>query len=100
VISVKRPPCKHLTYLFFDPHTEDQAVAICAGCPAREDCRAYAHDNRVEDGVWGGSTPKERHDAWKPMCQRKCGRLAQPGRSECPTCQRHKYQDKRNLVNA
>lgn len=92
--------CTGLTHLFFDPQTEDQAVTICSTCPRQAECRAYAYDNKVEDGVWGGSTPKQRHEAWRPMCQRGCGRLAQPGRSECSTCQAHKAQAKRNLVNA
>ena len=30
------------------------------GCPVRFDCLAEALDNRIEWGVWGGMTERER----------------------------------------
>lgn len=33
---------------------------ICGGCPVREDCLTWALDNRVEWGVWGGLSNRER----------------------------------------
>jgi WhiB family redox-sensing transcriptional regulator len=33
---------------------------MCAGCPVRPDCLAEALDNRIEWGVWGGMTERER----------------------------------------
>lgn len=45
--------------LFFDEEREAQAVAICATCPARVACLAYALDSE-EFGVWGGMTPAGR----------------------------------------
>lgn len=33
---------------------------ICLGCPVRTECLAEALDNRVEFGVWGGMTERER----------------------------------------
>jgi WhiB family redox-sensing transcriptional regulator len=31
-----------------------QAKAICAGCPVRRQCLAFALDTRQDHGVWGG----------------------------------------------
>lgn len=36
-----------------------EAVAVCAGCLVRDECLAFAMDNR-EQGVWGGTTEDER----------------------------------------
>lgn len=34
--------------------------AICRRCLARDECLAYALEHDVRDGVWGGTSPKER----------------------------------------
>ena len=39
---------------------EAEAKAICAGCPARDACLAYALDAGEAYGVWGGLTEDER----------------------------------------
>jgi WhiB family redox-sensing transcriptional regulator len=36
------------------------AKRICRGCPVRNECLADALDNRIEFGVWGGMTERER----------------------------------------
>jgi WhiB family transcriptional regulator, redox-sensing transcriptional regulator len=41
-----------------DPATE--ARHICAQCPVREDCLAYALDADERFGIWGGLDPRER----------------------------------------
>lgn len=33
---------------------------ICHGCPVSYDCLATALDNRIETGIWGGVTERER----------------------------------------
>ena len=33
---------------------------VCSGCPVRVECLAEALDNRIEWGVWGGMTERER----------------------------------------
>jgi hypothetical protein len=38
----------------------DQAAKLCVGCPVSTQCLQYALDNREEDGIWGGTTPKDR----------------------------------------
>ena len=39
---------------------EQQAKAICANCPVREPCLAYALRIREPHGVWGGMSEAER----------------------------------------
>ena len=34
---------------------------VCASCPVREPCLAYALANKSLKGFWGGSTERERH---------------------------------------
>jgi WhiB family redox-sensing transcriptional regulator len=37
-----------------------EAKRVCRTCPAQTQCLAWALDNRVTDGVWGGTTREER----------------------------------------
>ena len=46
--------------LFVQGASQNRAKAICAACPVRTECLADALDNRVEFGVWGGMTERER----------------------------------------
>jgi WhiB family redox-sensing transcriptional regulator len=39
---------------------QNRAKAVCTGCPVRTECLVEALDNRVEWGVWGGMTERER----------------------------------------
>jgi WhiB family redox-sensing transcriptional regulator len=36
------------------------ARRICAGCPVRESCLEYALANRIDHGVFGGCSERER----------------------------------------
>ncbi|MGH9135419.1 MAG: WhiB family transcriptional regulator [Acidimicrobiales bacterium] len=38
----------------------DIARRICATCPVKEPCLEYALENRVDHGVWGGCSERER----------------------------------------
>ena len=48
--------------VFYPVSEEDaeDAKAICHTCPVREPCLEYALANRERDGVWGGTTERER----------------------------------------
>jgi WhiB family redox-sensing transcriptional regulator len=39
-----------------------KAMEMCAVCPVLEQCFKYAFDNRIEHGVWGGTSAEERID--------------------------------------
>ena len=40
-----------------------RAKAVCAGCPVRRQCLAFALRTRQVGGIWGGLTDDERHPA-------------------------------------
>lgn len=50
--------------LFFpdDGHKHKAKLArrICATCPVAPDCLEYALDNFIRDGIWGGTSERER----------------------------------------
>jgi WhiB family transcriptional regulator, redox-sensing transcriptional regulator len=46
--------------LFPDGAEQKRARTVCGGCPVRGECLAEALDNRIEWGVWGGMTERER----------------------------------------
>jgi WhiB family transcriptional regulator, redox-sensing transcriptional regulator len=46
--------------LFVQGAAQNRAKTICFGCPVRTECLADALDNRIEFGVWGGMTERER----------------------------------------
>lgn len=39
-----------------------EAKAVCARCPVRARCLAYALDNGLDFGIFGGTTESERRD--------------------------------------
>ncbi|MGY5765543.1 WhiB family transcriptional regulator [Brachybacterium sp. DNPG3] len=46
---------------FFVQGTEQHQIkTACASCPVRTECLADALDNRIDFGVWGGMTERER----------------------------------------
>ncbi|MBI1759566.1 MAG: WhiB family transcriptional regulator [Actinobacteria bacterium] len=46
--------------LFVQGAAQNRAKLVCMGCPVRTECLADALDHRVEFGVWGGMTERER----------------------------------------
>ncbi len=46
--------------LFPDGADQKRARLICSSCTVRAQCLAEALDNRIEWGVWGGMTERER----------------------------------------
>jgi len=45
---------------FFADGPAEPAKAVCAGCPVRRTCLAYALTEEIGWGVWGGLTADER----------------------------------------
>lgn len=65
--------------LFVQGAAQNRAKLICRGCPVRHECLTDALDNRVEFGVWGGMTERERRALlrkhpevtyWGPLLER------------------------------
>lgn len=46
--------------LFVEGAQQKKARLLCRGCEVRPHCLAEALDNRIEWGVWGGMTERER----------------------------------------
>ncbi|MGH3874673.1 MAG: WhiB family transcriptional regulator [Pseudonocardiaceae bacterium] len=46
--------------LFVAGAAQRQAKVVCTPCPVRVRCLAEALDRRIEFGVWGGMTERER----------------------------------------
>lgn len=41
-------------------HSSRAAKKVCAACEVQEQCLEYALRNKESEGIWGGTTPKER----------------------------------------
>ena len=56
--------CKGLDTDWFFPEVGGrgvpEAARFCAGCPVRIDCLDYALTNRIEHGIWGGFSARDR----------------------------------------
>ncbi|KAB1978524.1 WhiB family transcriptional regulator [Streptomyces triticiradicis] len=46
--------------LFVEGAAQHRAKALCIGCPVRLECLSYALDQRIEHGIWGGATERDR----------------------------------------
>nr|WP_255426912.1 WhiB family transcriptional regulator [Pseudonocardia sp. C8] len=46
--------------LFVTGADQRRARAFCYACPVRTECLAHALDQRIEFGVWGGMTERDR----------------------------------------
>ena len=56
-LCADRPPA-----LFFpsDGVGVEIAKKVCADCPVKDPCREYALAHRIDHGVWGGTSERER----------------------------------------
>lgn len=53
--------CRGMQDEFFtDGSSQKKVRETCIGCLVRNECLAEALDNRIEWGVWGGMTERER----------------------------------------
>ena len=97
--------CKgQLNVMFANNRGDGTAKAknICAGCEHRDVCLAFAVDNQIDHGVWGGVGPRTRrqmrsgvrHTPRRPeaICGTTGGHRAHYKRGETP-CQECKEAD-------
>ena len=55
--------CRQVTPATFFPNDGvgvDAARRICEACPVKEPCLEYALAERIDHGVWGGASERER----------------------------------------
>ena len=58
-----RGNCTNTPPALFFPHDGvgvDHARRVCLGCPVLDTCLEYALENRIDHGVWGGTSERER----------------------------------------
>src|SRR3954463_13654970 len=76
--------------LFVQGAAQNRAKAVCLSCPVRTECLSDALDHKIEFGVWGGMTERERRGLVRGGAQRAArGRLRGAGGRCCgggPTC--------------
>ena len=59
----KRAACRGIDPEVFYPVSDEdaeEAKAVCALCPVRQSCLEFGLANREREGVWGGTTERER----------------------------------------
>jgi WhiB family redox-sensing transcriptional regulator len=72
--------CAHQSPATFFPSDGvgvEVARRICASCPVKEACLEHALSNRIDHGVWGGASERERRRILK---KRRLASLAGAGR--------------------
>ena len=55
--------CRDITPAVFFPSDGvgvDRARKICATCSVKAECLEFALDHRIDHGVWGGTSERER----------------------------------------
>ena len=60
---MRRSACRGRDIAEFFPEPggdADAARAICATCPVRDECLAFAVADRATQGIWGGTDETER----------------------------------------
>jgi WhiB family transcriptional regulator, redox-sensing transcriptional regulator len=62
----------------------DEAKRICRTCPAQPECLAWALDQAVTEGVWGGTTADERQVIRATARPYPSGRPGIPGQPASP----------------
>jgi WhiB family redox-sensing transcriptional regulator len=65
---MERGACRGLPDRWFFPTNNrfGRAMRVCKQCPVRKPCVQYAVHYRIEYGMWGGTSPKERAELYEP----------------------------------
>ncbi len=61
------------------------ARQICATCPVQEPCLEYALRNRIDHGVWGGASERERRRIARRRRLEKVAAMAAEGAPDSPS---------------
>ncbi|HAM03835.1 MAG TPA: WhiB family transcriptional regulator [Acidimicrobiaceae bacterium] len=72
---MERGKCRDLDPATFFPSDGigvQAAQRICSDCPVKSPCLEYALSNRVDHGVWGGTSERERR---RILRQRRLSRV-------------------------
>lgn len=51
--------------------TSRRAKSVCAACPVAEDCLDYALAEFIRDGIWGGTSLRQREVLWRRRRRRE-----------------------------
>lgn len=81
-----KPQHKDVVEKFFSIDADDRYVAknICFSCPVRKECLAFALDNNIIWGVWGG---KDHNDLRRTLSLNAAGNETRRRRMpQCPWC--------------
>jgi WhiB family redox-sensing transcriptional regulator len=65
------------TFFPTDGHGVEIAKRICATCPVKRQCLEHALEQRIDHGIWGGASERQRRRILKKRRQ-----LADPGYTE------------------
>ncbi|MFG2358415.1 WhiB family transcriptional regulator [Streptomyces sp. NPDC048521] len=75
--------------LFVEGAAQNRAKALCGRCPVRTECLAHALDQRIEHGIRGGMTERERRGllrrrptvtSWRLLLEAARAEHVRPGR--------------------
>jgi WhiB family redox-sensing transcriptional regulator len=95
--------------LFPEASDQKRARLVCSGCPVRFECLAEALDNRIEWGVWGGMTERERRlllrqrsdvTSWRSILVGKSNQAAQPAPSGSQSLSDNRAPTRRSVVKS
>ena len=84
--------CRGTGDVLFAQGAEQRRVRVlCDGCPVKRECLAEALDDRIEWGVWGGMTERERRAllrrkptaSWRNVLE--TARIDRLDRVDCPS---------------
>ncbi len=76
--------------LFVRGAAQHRAKRLCASCPVRTECLIEALDQRIEWGIWGGMTERERRallrkrptvTSWRRLLQATPNQVLAPSRA-------------------
>lgn len=60
--------CQYTDSALFFPEkggSAREAKKVCGGCEVRAECLDWALENRMQYGIWGGLSGRERRQIWR-----------------------------------